>query len=360
MTASSFGTLFRLTTFGESHGPGIGGMVDGCPPGLALSEADIQRDLDLRRPGGNVATVTARRENDKVRLLSGVYEGKTTGTPIAFFIANEDQRSGDYSRLAELFRPGHADFSYAAKYGLRDPRGGGRASGRETAARVAGGAIAQRLLAAEGIAVHACTMELGGIACECVDITGARLRPYFAADARIVPAWEERVRTVRGAGDSLGAVVRVEAHNMPAGLGEPVFGKLDALLAGAVMSVGAVKGVEIGRGFSAARMLGSEHNDPILSGGRFASNNAGGVLGGISSGQDLVLHAAVKPIASISLPQQSVDVHDKPVEVRVGGRHDICAVPRIVPVLGAMCSLVLADLLLLQRRMRGAAAGGGE
>jgi chorismate synthase len=360
MPSDTFGTLFRLTTFGESHGPGIGGIVDGCPAGLRLSEGDVQRELDRRRPGDGGAAGTTRREDDRVRLLSGVYEGRTTGTALAFFIANENQRPADYARLAQSFRPGHADFTYTAKYGTRDPRGGGRASARETAARVAGGAVALRLLEEEGITLHACTLELGGIACECADIAGAPERPYFAADERVVPAWEERIRAVRAAGDSLGAVVRIEAHGVPAGLGEPVFGKLDALLAGAIMSVGAVKGVEIGAGFASARMLGSEHNDAILPGGLFASNNAGGVLGGISSGQRVVLRAAVKPIPSIALPQRSVDLRGNPVELRVGGRHDICAVPRIVPVLKAMSALVLADLLLLQRRMARAASPAGS
>ncbi|MCL1985148.1 MAG: chorismate synthase, partial [Betaproteobacteria bacterium] len=312
---------------------------------------DIQSELDLRRPGSAKLAGTARKESDAVRLLSGVYEGKTTGTPLAFFIANEDQRSADYSELARLFRPGHADFAYHVKYGLRDPRGGGRASARETAARVAGGAIAQRLLACEGISVHACTLEIGGIACECDDIAATGTRPYFAGDERIVPAWEERIKNVRGLGDSLGGIVQIEARGVPAGLGEPVFGKIDALLAAALMSVGAVKGVEIGAGFKAARMLGSEHNDALLPGGRFASNNAGGTLGGVSSGQDILLRAAVKPISSIAQKQQTVDIEGHPATIVVGGRHDICAIPRIVPVLKAMTALVLADLALQQRRM---------
>jgi chorismate synthase len=351
MIGSTFGAIFRLTSFGESHGPGIGGVVDGCPAGLALCEADIQKELDQRRPGSAKLAGTARQESDAVRLLSGVYEGKTTGTPLAFYIANEDQRPADYSELARLFRPGHADFAYQAKYGLRDPRGGGRSSARETAARVAGGAIAQRLLAGEGVSIHACTLEIGGIACECADITAAGTRPYFAGDERIIPAWAERVKNVRAQGDTLGGIVQIEAHGVPAGLGEPVFGKIDALLAAALMSVGAVKGVEIGSGFKAARMLGSEHNDALLPGGCFASNNAGGILGGISSGQDLLLRAAVKPIPSIAREQTSVDIEGNPAKITVGGRHDICAIPRIVPVLKAMTALVLADMMLQQRRM---------
>ena len=351
MTGSTFGVLFRLTSFGESHGAGIGGVVDGCPAGLELCEADIQKELDLRRPGSAKLAGTARKESDAVRLLSGVYAGKTTGAPIAFYIANEDQRSADYSELARLFRPGHGDFAYQAKYGLRDPRGGGRASGRETAVRVAGGAIAQRLLASNGLSVYACTLEIGGIACECDDIAMAGVRPYFAGEERIIPAWEERIKHVRALGDSLGGIVRIEACGVPAGLGEPVFGKLDALLAAALMSVGAVKGVEVGSGFTAARMLGSEHNDALLPGGRFVSNNAGGVLGGISSGQNILLRAAVKPIPSIAREQKTVDIEGNPATITVGGRHDICAIPRIVPVLKAMAALVLADMMLQQRRM---------
>jgi len=352
MTGNTFGTAFRLTSFGESHGPGIGGVVDGCPAGLELCEADIQKELDLRRPGSAKTAGTARTESDAARLLSGVYEGKTTGTPIAFFIANEDQRPADYNELARLFRPGHADFAYHAKYGRRDPRGGGRSSARETAARVAGGAIAQRLLASRGISVHACTLEIGGIACECTDITLTETQPYFAGDERIVPAWEERIRQVRDLGDSLGGIVQIEARGVPAGLGEPVFGKLDALLAAALMSVGAVKGVEQGAGFKAARMLGSEHNDALLPGGRFASNHAGGVLGGISSGQNIILRAAVKPIPSIAQEQNTVDIEGNPATITVGGRHDACAIPRIVPVLKAMIALVLADMLLQQQGRR--------
>jgi len=351
MIGSTFGTMFRLTSFGESHGSGIGGVVDGCPAGLALCEADIQKELDLRRPGGANPAGTTRRESDAVRLLSGIYAGKTTGTPIAFYIANENQKSADYDKVARLFRPGHADFTYQAKYGLRDPRGGGRSSGRETAARVAGGAIAQRLLASKGVSVHACTLAIGGITCECADIATAETRPYFAGDERVIPAWDERIRNVRALGDSLGGIVQIEAHNVPAGLGEPVFGKLDALLAAAIMSVGAVKGVEIGSGFQAAHMTGSEHNDALLPGGRFASNNAGGILGGISSGQDLLLRAAVKPIPSIAHEQKTVDIEGNPATITVGGRHDICAIPRIVPVLKAMTALVLADMILQQRRM---------
>lgn len=353
MPGSTWGKIFRLTTFGESHGPGLGGVVDGCPAGLPLDEAHIQARLDRRKPGGGLAG-TARKESDTVRLLSGVFEGRTTGTPIAFYIANEDQRSRDYGPLAALYRPGHADMAYDAKYGLRDYRGGGRASGRETAARVAGGAIAELLLARWGIGVLAAAVELGGLPVDVVDMQSAAESPYFAADAAAVPRWEALLRDARGAGDTLGGIVRVEARGVPAGLGEPVFHKLDAVLAAALMSVGAVKGVEVGAGFAAARSRGSLNNDeplPRERGGGFATNHAGGVLGGISSGQDIVLHAAVKPIPSIARPQRTVDREGDPADIVVGGRHDICAIPRVVPVLAAMTALTLADALLLQRRM---------
>lgn len=359
MAGSSFGHVFRLTTFGESHGAGIGGVVDGCPAGLPLDEAFIQTRLDRRKPGAGGAgglAGTARKESDTVRLLSGVFEGRTTGTPIAFFIANDDQRSRDYGELARLYRPGHADMAYDAKYGLRDYRGGGRSSGRETAARVAAGAIAEALLARHGICVLAAAVELGGLPVQNIDMSAAVHTPYFAADAAAVPAWEALIREVRGQGDTLGGIVQVEAHGVPAGLGEPVFHKLDAALAAALMSVGAVKGVETGAGFAAARLRGSQNNDALLPGGasggiRFASNNAGGILGGISSGQDIVLRAAVKPIPSVAREQRTVDRDGQPASLIVGGRHDICAIPRIVPVLAAMTALTLADALLLQRRM---------
>ncbi|GAB6057820.1 chorismate synthase [Desulfonatronum parangueonense] len=347
MSGNTFGRVFRLTTFGESHGPGLGGVVDGCSAGIALDEDMIQQELDRRKPGQGLGTTT-RKESDLVRLLSGVFQGRTTGTSIGFYIANEDQRSRDYGRLESMYRPGHADFTYQAKYGIRDHRGGGRSSGRETVCRVAGGAIAGALLATMGIAVTAYTVELGGIAAGSVDPEAAAERPFFAANSDVVSLWEERIRNVRDAGDTLGGVVEIVADGVPAGLGEPVLDKLDARLACAVMGVGAVKGVEIGSGFQAARMLGSENNDPILADG-FATNNAGGILGGISSGQPVLIRAAVKPIPSIAKPQVTIDNQGREQELRIGGRHDICAIPRIVPVLKAMVCLTLADMLLLQR-----------
>ena len=378
MTGNTFGRLFRLTTFGESHGPGLGGIVDGCPAGLALSEADIQAELEARRPGQGGAAVTARKEPDRVRLLSGVFEGLTTGTPIGFLVENTDQRSGDYAEIARLFRPGHADLGFELKYGRRDPRGGGRSSGRETVSRVAGGAVAQALLREGGISVRAYTVEFGGVAAPVSDPDGAGSRPFFAPDAAVAEQWEALAQSARSEGDSLGALVRVEAFGLPAGLGEPVFDKLDARLAYALMGVGTVKGVEIGRGFAAAGLKGSEHNDPILPGkvaagadaqgtpgvvlssGRlnngaeyaFTGNNAGGILGGISTGAPLSLTVAVKPIASIAKEQRTVTVEGEAVPLVVKGRHDVSAVPRIVPVLKAMTALVLADFMLLQRGAR--------
>jgi chorismate synthase len=354
MAGNTFGSIFKLTTFGESHGPALGGVVDGCPAGIVLDEASIQTELDKRRPGQGGPAATARKEPDRIRLLSGIFEGRTTGTSIGFTIENTDQRSHDYGDIKDVFRPGHGDMTYQAKYGLRDYRGGGRSSGRETVSRVAGGAVAAAFLQTKGIVVRAGTVELGGIAAGHVDLERADRRPFFATDDAAVLRWEERVREVAARGDTLGGIVEIHACGVPAGLGEPVFDKLDARLAAALMSVGAVKGVEIGAGFAASRMLGSENNDAMCAAG-IASNNAGGILAGISSGQDIVLRAAVKPIPSIALEQQTLDRFGHERTIRVGGRHDICAIPRIVPVLAAMVRLVLADMILLQRRMeRGA------
>ncbi|MCG8529634.1 MAG: chorismate synthase [Desulfovibrionales bacterium] len=349
MGGNTFGTMFRLTTFGESHGAALGGTIDGCPSGIALTEEDIQRELDLRKPGQGGIAATARKEADAVRILSGVFEGKTTGTPIGFVIENTDQRSRDYSEIMHKWRPGHADFGFDQKFGFRDYRGGGRSSGRETVSRVAGGAIAMQLLATQGIAVRACTVELGGIAAHAYDPSAAQGRPYFAADDTIVAAWDERVTAVKNDGDTLGGIVQIEIVGLPAGLGEPVFDKLDAMLAHAFMSVGAVKGVEIGAGFEASRMLGSENNDQMDAGG-FVSNNAGGILGGISNGMPVVARAAIKPIPSISKVQHTVTTSGEPCTMQVKGRHDICAIPRVVPVLKSMAALVAADLLLQQAR----------
>lgn len=363
MAGNTFGRVFRLTTFGESHGPAIGGIIDGCPAGLPICEAEIQKELDLRKPGAGAAS-TKRKESDAIQILSGVFEGVSEGTPIGFMIVNEDQRSRDYGDLVDIFRPGHADWTYFRKFGgVRDHRGGGRASGRETACRVAGGAIAGALLKREcGAEVMAACVNLGGIAVpeDEVDMAGALARPYFAASGAVPPLWDDLVAKARLDGDSLGGIVRVVARNVPPGLGEPVFDKLDAVLAGAMLSVGAVKGVEFGAGFRAAAMRGSEHNDPLLPGApaapgwaprpAFGSNNAGGILGGISTGQDIVINAVIKPIASISRLQDAINRFGEAARVKVGGRHDLSAIPRAVPVLAAMARLALADALLLQKR----------
>jgi chorismate synthase len=350
MSGNTFGTVFRLTTYGESHGPALGGVIDGCPPGLPLDAAIIQHDLDRRRPGAGGLTGTARKEPDAVRLLSGIFEGATTGTPIGFVIENTDQRSRDYEAAKSLLRPGHADGVYLAKYGRRDYRGGGRASARETACRVVGGAVAGVVLAPVGIEVAAYTVEFGGIPASAVDVAGAADRPFCAPDPDIVPVWEARAREAMASGDSLGGIVEVVARGVPAGLGEPVFDKLDARLAYALMGVGAVKGVEIGNGFAAARLLGSQNNDPIVDPPE--SNNAGGILGGIANGWPIVVRAAVKPIPSIAVPQRTCDIAGKPATIVVGGRHDRSAIPRVVPVLRAMVLLTLADMWLAQKTIR--------
>lgn len=347
--SNTFGRLFRLTTFGESHGPALGGVIDGCPAGLPLSEAMVQQGLDKRRPGQGGPASTARKEPDAVRLLSGVFEGVTTGTPIGFVIENTDQRSHDYSDIKDVFRPGHADFTYQAKYGVRDYRGGGRASGRETAARVAGGEVARQLLARHGIQVASYTKELGDIPAQGMDPANASSRPFYAPDDYVVDIWEDRVRQVKAEGDTVGGIVCVTATGVPAGLGEPVFDKLDARLAFALMGVGAVKAVEVGEGIQAARNYGSKNNDPITPEG-FASNRAGGILGGISSGQNVVVRCAVKPIASVAKEQRTVTVSGEAATIVVGGRHDVCAIPRINPVLEAMVCLTLADFWLLSGR----------
>ncbi len=342
---NTFGRMLRLTTFGESHGVALGGIVDGCPAGIVLNEEDLQAELDIRRPGRRKVS-SARNESDRVQLLSGIFEGKTTGTPIGFLIANEDARAEDYDNLQDVFRPGHGDFSWQAKFGIRDYRGGGRASGRETVCRVVGGVIAERILQTAGMEVFACTREIAGLAASGNDFYKAASRLFFAPEDGIVPFWEKEIMYAASLGDSVGGIVEIVACRVPAGLGEPVFDKLEARLAAALMSVGAVKGVEVGDGFAAARMRGSRHNDQIGAKG-FLSNHAGGILGGISSGQDIVLRVAVKPIPSISLSQQTVTIDGELTEITVKGRHDVCAIPRIVPVLKAMVSLTLADMFIL-------------
>ncbi|MDF1578170.1 MAG: chorismate synthase [Desulfobulbales bacterium] len=351
MAGSTFGNIFRVTTWGESHGTAVGATIDGCPPGLALALDDIQADLDRRRPGTGGPAASPRREPDRVEILSGLFEGRTTGTPISLAIFNKDAHSKSYEHLRNIFRPGHGDISYLKKYGIRDHRGGGRASARETAARVAAGAVARKMLIGAGIEVTAYTVALGGIAAERRDLAVIEGNLLRCPDPEAALRMEERVEQVRKEGDTLGGIVEILASGCPAGLGEPVFDKLDGELARALMSIGAVKGVEIGAGFAAAAMTGSVNNDPITPAG-FATNNAGGILAGISSGQDIVARVAVKPIPSIGKEQETIDLDGKPVKIKIGGRHDISAIPRIIPVCEAMVILTLADHLLRQKAIR--------
>lgn len=351
MAGNTFGTLFKVTTWGESHGPGLGAVIDGCPAGIELTEEMIQEELERRRPGKGGAT-SPRKESDRVRIMSGTFcpeDGHctvTTGTPISLLILNEDAHSKSYGHLQDVFRPGHGDLTYQAKYGIRDHRGGGRASARETAARVAAGAVAARLLWKYSMRVQAYTVALGGIQTDKRDLNEMTENRLFCPDNEAAARMEERIAEVRSQGDTLGGIVEIRAV-CPPGLGEPVFDKLDGELARALMSIGAVKGVEIGAGFAVASMLGSENNDPISPSG-FLGNNSGGILAGISSGEHLVIRVAVKPIPSIHKEQKTVDIHNKAVTIKVGGRHDISAIPRIVPVCEAMVRLTLADHLLRQ------------
>ncbi len=357
MSLNTFGHVFRFTTWGESHGPAIGAVVDGCPPGLALSEADIQPFLDRRRPGTSRFT-TQRREPDQVRILSGTYEGRTTGTPISLMIDNVDQRSKDYAAVAQAYRPGHADYTYDAKYGLRDPRGGGRSSARETAARVAAGAVA-RLVIPE-VRIRAYLVELGGDAIDRAAFDDARIdaNPFFCPDAGAAARWEGIVDAARNAGSSVGAIVECVAEGVPAGWGAPLYAKLDAELAAACMSINAVKGVEIGDGFAAARLTGEANADPMRPGpdGRpvFLANHAGGILGGIATGQPVVVRVALKPTSSILTPAETITRAGEAAEIRTTGRHDPCVGIRAAPVVEAMVALVLADQKLLHRAQIGA------
>lgn len=353
MAGNTFGRLFRVTTWGESHGPALGAVIDGCPPGISLAVEDIQKDLERRRPGK--ALTSPRGEPDRVEILSGVFEGVTTGTPISLIIYNRDVKSEDYSAISRLYRPGHADRTFEQKYGIRDWRGGGRSSARETAARVAAGGVARKFLALRGISVRACTLALAGVECTEFDPDQIEKNPLYCPDESAALKMEARLKELRQAGDSAGGIVGIFAKGCPPGLGEPVFDKLDARLAAAIMSIGAVKGVEIGEGFRAAALTGSQNNDPITPEG-YGSNHAGGILGGISTGMEIVIRAAVKPIPSISLPQKTVDADDNPAEIRIKGRHDISAIPRIIPVCEAMTLLVLADFML-HPHIRG--KGGG-
>ena len=348
MSGNTFGKIFCVTSFGESHGPAIGCVVDGCPPGLELSTEDIQRDLDRRKPGTS-RYVTQRRESDTVEILSGVFGGKTTGTPIGLLIRNEDQRSKDYSKIMDTFRPGHADYVYWQKYGIRDYRGGGRSSARETAVRVAAAAIARKWLHAKyGVVIRGYMAQLGPVQVPFKQWDAVNHNPFFAADPDMVSSLEAFMDTLRKSGDSVGAKVCVIAEGVPVGWGEPVYDRLDAEIAYAMMSINAVKGVEIGAGFAAVSQRGTEHSDEMTPEG-FASNNAGGILGGISTGQDIVVNIAVKPTSSIRLGRRSIDKAGLPVIVETHGRHDPCVGIRATPIAEAMLALVLIDHALRHR-----------
>jgi chorismate synthase len=353
MSHNSFGHLFRVTTWGESHGPAIGCVVDGCPPGIVLSEADIQPFLDRRRPGQS-KFVTQRQEPDEVRILSGVFEGRTTGTPIALQIENQDQRSKDYSDIAEQFRPGHADITYHWKYGIRDYRGGGRSSARETAMRVAAGAIARKILG-EGVLIRGCLAQMGADAIDRAGFDWAELEnnPFFCPDAAAAQRWETSLSAIRKAGSSVGAIIEVVAEGVPPGLGAPIYAKLDADIAAALMGINAVKGVEIGDGFAAAALSGEDNADEMRMRQdgtvEFLANHAGGILGGISTGQPIVARMAVKPTSSILTPRQAVTRGGENTDILTRGRHDPCVGIRAVPVAEAMLACVLADHLLRHR-----------
>jgi chorismate synthase len=348
MSGNTLGLLFTVTTFGESHGPAIGAVVDGCPPGMLLSEADLQLDLDRRKPGTS-RHVTQRSEDDKVEILSGVFEGKTTGAPIGLLIRNTDQRSQDYGDILQTFRPGHADYAYHFKYGFRDPRGGGRSSARLTAPVVAAAAIAKKWLREQyGTEFYGYMSQLGEMKIPFQDLAEVEKNPFFAANAQIIPELESYMDALRKAGDSCGARIEVRARNVPIGLGEPLFDKLDADIAHAMMGINAVKGVEIGSGFESVSQRGSEHGDELHPDG-FASNHAGGTLGGISTGQDLRVSIAIKPTSSIMSPKQSIDLNGKPITVQTKGRHDPCVGIRATPIAEAMLALVVMDHALRHR-----------
>jgi len=347
MGGNSFGTLFRITTWGESHGKALGVVIDGCPSKMELSEEDIQKEMDRRRPGQGMGS-SSRKEGDRVEILSGVFEGKTTGTTLSLLVWNEDVDSKPYEEIKNIFRPGHADFTYQVKYGIRDYRGGGRASARETVARVAAGAIAKKILEQENIKLLAYTIELGGIRVEKIDYEEIDRNFFRCPDSNAATGMGKRIEEAKLQGDTVGGIVEIFIQGCPPGLGEPVFDKLGADLAKALMSIGAVRGVELGAGFGVARMPGSQCNDPMGPDG-FEKNDAGGILGGISNGEDILLRAAIKPIPSIRLEQMTVDRSGRPFPLRIQGRHDVSAIPRILPVCEAMVAIVLVDHLFRQK-----------
>jgi chorismate synthase len=347
MAGNTIGAEFRVTTWGESHGSAVGATVDGCPPNIPLAEADIQKELDRRRPGQSFST-SPRPEKDRVEVLSGVFEGRTTGTPISLLIRNVDADSAAYDDLRNVFRPGHGDYTYFQKYGIRDHRGGGRSSGRETAARVAAGAVARKVIGREGIRVVAFTRELAGIPARAVSLDDIDKNLLLCPDPEAAEKMLEELQRVKEIGDSVGGIVEIRVQGCPPGLGDPVFDKMDADLAKALMSIGTVKGVEIGVGFEAARLKGSENNDPIAPNG-FLANRAGGILAGITTGEEIVIRVGCKPIASIRKEQNTVDSSGNARKISIGGRHDVSVIPRIIPVCEAMTCIILADHLLRKR-----------
>jgi chorismate synthase len=349
MAGSTYGSSFKITTFGESHGEAVGVIVDGVTPGVELDEAYIQIQMDRRKPGQSSVT-SPRKEYDVISILSGMFEGKTTGTPLFIMLHNKDMRPDAYSDIQYSFRPGHADYTYLQKYGIRDHRGSGRASGRETAGRVAGGAVARKLLENKGVSVVAYTKEIGGIKCDSFHEDEIEKNPVRACDPEAAKRMVEKIEHLASIGDSCGGIVECRIRGLKPGIGEPVFDKLDAELAKAMLSIGAVKGIEFGAGFAAAEMLGSEHNDEMSKDG-FLSNNAGGIVGGISTGDEIIFRIAVKPTSSISLPQQTIDIHGEERTIETIGRHDPCICPRIIPVVEAMACIVVEDLMKRQTAM---------
>ncbi|MBF0479761.1 MAG: chorismate synthase [Candidatus Omnitrophica bacterium] len=354
MASNSFGNIFKITTFGESHGVGIGVVIDGIPPNLVIKETDIQHDLDRRKPGQSAVT-TPRQEADKVEILSGVFEGKSTGAPIALLVRNSDQRTSDYDKIKGLFRPGHADYTTFTKYGIRDHRGGGRASGRETIGRVAAGAIAKKILEEKQINIAAYTLAIGDIVAKTKDFNFIEKNPVRTVDPEIVDAMVQKIEFVKAQNDSIGGIIETVVSHCPAGLGDPIFEKLNANLAYAMLSIGGIRGIEFGEGFAASRMTGSQHNDKFYMDGknvRTLTNHAGGILGGMSNGENIIFRLAVKPTSSIAQRQATVNKEGKDIFCDIGGRHDPCLCPRMVPVVEAMTAIVLVDALMAQQAIK--------
>jgi len=351
MTGNSFGKLFKITTFGESHGKAVGVIIDGCPSGLEINESDIQREVDKRKPGQSIIA-TERREEDKIEIMSGIFEGRTTGTPIAIIVKNTDADSSKYENIKEIFRPGHADFTFFKKFGIRDFRGGGRASARETVARVAAGAVAKKIISKEGIKITGHVIQIHNIKAKKFEPEEIEKNNVKCADSNAAKQMEQAILNAKAKADSVGGLIEIKIENVPAGLGEPIFDKLDALIAQSIMSIPAVKGIEIGRGFDTINLFGSENNDGMSfekNKIKFKSNNAGGILGGISNGNTIIVRFAVKPTSSIKKPQNTIDSKGNEKTIKIEGRHDPCIAPRAVPVGEAMIALVLADALLIQK-----------